>query len=76
MRIFHRPTALSLRGPAYTDAAVEHVCRLTNLEVLTLDHTAISEQGFARLRRELPRCRIERLASWGSATQQPREAQE
>jgi hypothetical protein len=59
VRIFHRATRLSLVGPAYTDAAVEHASRLKNLQVLTLERTSISDQGIARLRRELPQCRIE-----------------
>ncbi|MCI0358968.1 MAG: hypothetical protein L0211_10860 [Planctomycetaceae bacterium] len=59
VRIFHRATRLSLVGPIYTDAAVEHICHLTDLQLVTLEGTAISDQGIARLRRELPHCRIE-----------------
>ena len=59
VRIFHRATKLSLSGPAYTDAAVEHVSQLKDLKSLTLWQTQISDQGLRRLERSLPRCRIE-----------------
>ena len=49
MRIFHRATKLSLVGPAYTDAAVEHVSQLKDLKLLTLWQTQISDQGLQRL---------------------------
>jgi hypothetical protein len=58
VRIFHRVTGLSLRGPAYTDAAVEHISQLKDLKNLELRATQISEAGLARLRQELPACQI------------------
>ncbi len=60
VRIFHRVTGLSLRGPAYTDAAVEHISQLKDLKRLKLTATQISDQGLARLEKSLPECRIER----------------
>jgi hypothetical protein len=63
LRIFHRPTRLTLNGPAYTDAAIEQLSRLTSLQSLTLERTGISEQGLTRLERALPGCRIERRSS-------------
>ena len=59
VRVFHRPTKLFLEGPAYTDAAVAHLSRLTSLKSLTLQRTNISAGGLKRLRRALPQCRIE-----------------
>jgi hypothetical protein len=60
VRIFHRPVKLSLTGPAYTDAAVEHIVRLADLEQLDFTGTLISDQALARLKRSLPECRIAR----------------
>ena len=60
VRIFHRATKLSLEGPAYTDAAVEHISQLKDLKSLTLSRTQITDQGLKRLRRSLPLCQIER----------------
>ena len=59
--IFHRVTGLSLSGPAYTDAAVEHITQLKDLKRLDLSATLISDHGLARLQRSLPECRIERV---------------
>ena len=57
--IFHRAKKLSLRGPAYTDAAIEHLRELKSLKLLVLQRTKISDQGRVRLQRALPHCRIE-----------------
>jgi len=59
VRIFHRATKLTLQGPAYNDAAIEHVRELKSLKLLVLEQTMISNQGHLRLQRALPHCRIE-----------------
>jgi hypothetical protein len=62
VRIFFRSTKLSLSGPAYTDAAVEHIVRLRDLAQLDLSRTKITDEGLARLKRSLPECRIVQVA--------------
>jgi hypothetical protein len=59
VRILHRATKLSLQGPAYSDAAIEHLRELKSLKLLVLEQTKISDQGRLRLQRALPQCRIE-----------------
>ena len=63
VRFFHRPTRLSLEGPAYTDAAIQHLSRLSSLKSLTLQRTKVSAQGLERLRQALPDCQIEHRQS-------------
>ncbi len=65
VRCFHRATRLSLTGPAYTDAAVEHLSQLTDLRELSLTGTQISAPGLARLHSALPACRIEHIPRSG-----------
>ena len=62
VRYLHRATRLSLNGPIYTDAAVEHLHQLTDLRELTLTGTQISAPALARLRKSLPACRIEDIS--------------
>lgn len=59
LRYYYRPTHLSLRGPAYCDAVVEHLVQLQDLKQLELESTQISAAGMARLRKALPICRID-----------------
>ena len=59
VRIFHRPTKLSLDGPAYTDGALVHLSRRTSLKSLTLSRTNISAASVERLRQALPGCQID-----------------
>jgi hypothetical protein len=59
VRIFHRATKLSLQGPAYTDAAIDHLRELKSLKLLVLQRTKISDQGRVPLQRALPNCQIE-----------------
>jgi hypothetical protein len=58
--IYNRATRLSLQGPKYDDAAVEHLLKLRSLNSLTLERTQFSDEGLARLSRLLPNCRVER----------------
>ena len=61
--IYARATKLSLQGPKFDDRVIKHLVKLTRLESLTLSNTQLSEEGIARLRQALPRCRIERSHS-------------
>jgi hypothetical protein len=51
-------TELSLCGVRITDGGLEHLKKLTGLEVLRLDATLVTPAGVAALQRVLPRCRI------------------
>ena len=56
---FNRAVSLSLRGPTYTDAMIEQICKLDNLQSLFLSGTGITRRGLDRIRRALPNCKIE-----------------
>ncbi len=47
---------LNLYGPEFSDAAIEQLATLRQLEAINLDNTFISKIGIDRLRRELPNC--------------------
>jgi hypothetical protein len=56
---FHRATHIYLKGAAYTDALVVDLCELNHLHSMRLDHTQITADGVARLKRALPDCKID-----------------
>ena len=51
---------LSLNGTTVTDDGLAHLNGLSNLRVLFLDGTAVTEKGIEELQRALPRCVIRR----------------
>jgi len=51
---------LNLCETATTDAGLNHPDGLTQLKVLDLRGTEVTEEGLKRLRQALPNCRIER----------------
>ena len=56
---FDRAASLSLRGPEYTDAMIEQICKLDHLRSLSLRGTGISRRGMDRIRLALPNCKVE-----------------
>ncbi len=55
------PTNLTLQGPGITDASLDSIAANRQIQFLSLDATAISEPGIARLA-EMPR--LERIEFW------------
>ncbi len=54
---------LSLAGSSISDAAIQHLEGLTNLEMLDLSRTKITQAGVERLRKALPACTIQWAAN-------------
>jgi serine/threonine protein kinase/Leucine-rich repeat (LRR) protein len=54
---------LSLAGSSISDAAIQHLEGLTNLEMLNLSRTKVTQAGVERLRKALPACTIQWAAN-------------
>lgn len=54
----NKVSSLDLRGRPISDGAIKHLKELRRLEVVDLRDTRVTERGVARLREELPTCRI------------------
>ena len=50
---------LWLYGTKVTDAGLEHLKGLSQLQVLRLNGTKVTEAGVAKLRKALPKCKID-----------------
>ncbi len=50
--------SLGLVGNPITDASVDALCGLTNLRILNIMDTGITEAGFNRLKNCLPKCKV------------------
>ena len=59
IKYFNRAASLSLRGPTYTDAILEQICKLEKLHSLSLSGTGITRRGLDHIRLALPNCQIE-----------------
>lgn len=51
-------TTLSLGGTSVTDAGLKHLTALSNLRVLDVGYTQVSERGVRDLQENLPECQI------------------
>jgi hypothetical protein len=51
---------LSLGTTAVTDGGLQHLKGLTDLQVLYLDYTAVTDAGVADLQKAIPNCKIQR----------------
>lgn len=60
LRTIHRRYGLDLTGCGITDAGLRKLEGLTNLRVLILRSTEVTDEGVKRLQQALPECRIER----------------
>jgi hypothetical protein len=58
--LFVNVTQVDLRGPETSDAALEHLKGLTQLQRLSLRNTKVSDAGVEKLQQALPKCIIER----------------
>ncbi len=56
---FKNVTIIDLGRMRITDAGIEHLTKFKKLKFALLHETNISKEGFAKLRKALPRCRVE-----------------
>ena len=52
--------AIKLNSPQMTDDGLEHLKGLTNLKLLFLEETKVTDAGVAELQKSLPDCKIQR----------------